>query len=517
MRRSQLWINVCLCLACLVRVWGIDFGLPYKFHPDEDKYIDPVLAWHTSGEMNLELINPPLFNYVLWAGYWLWFAVSPYNQTANWLTQSYVFARLWSFAFSMLTVALAYALGKRIYSRPAGLVAMILLAGLFLPAREAHFAVNDSAVTFFVLLGIYFSVRLLQKPSHLNYIMAGFIAGCAAAAKLTGGLVLAALLLAHFMQSKRNDRHLALSIGLMTLTFALISAHIFWRLPEYVEVINQHLLYGTSGYKGLQMAQSSGWLFYGEVLSWGIGWILVVLICLSLPQLFFYPHQLILVIFSILLFGFIGSQKIVFARFILPAVPPLIIFVAGQLVGLAQQWSTWQRHPRLIWGLTLVVLLAQPLASLVWFDHLLTLPDTREIATQWFTENVPAGTRVARESYSILPNTVFQDKEWPYDADNLSGSRQFKDGLEHYLNTGADILVVSNFTSGRHWENPAEETMRSAQLARLEAEATLLKTFNPYRTNTANWFYLDELYGPAGETIWRTRPGPLLKVYKLPR
>ena len=333
MRQPQLWIIVCLCLACLVRIWGIDFGLPYKFHPDEHKYVDAALSWHTTGEMELELINPPLFTYVLWAAYWLWFAVSPYQPTTDWLTQSYVFARLWSFAFSLLTVALTYSLGKRLYGRTAGLVAAILLSGLFLPAREAHFAVNDSATTFFVLLAIYFSVRLLQKPTRLMYLLAGLSVGCAAAAKLTGVVAIAPLLLAHFMQPKRSYRHLALSFGLMILIFTLISAHIFWQLPEFVAVISKHLLYGTSGYKGLQMTQTSGWLFYGWVLSWGMGWIMIVMIGLSLPGLFRDPRQLILVVFSILLFAYMGSQKIVFARFILPAIPPLLIFVAGQLTG----------------------------------------------------------------------------------------------------------------------------------------------------------------------------------------
>jgi hypothetical protein len=44
----------------------------------------------------------------------------------------------------------------------------------------------------------------------------------------------------------------------------------------------------------------------------------------------------------------------------------------------------------------------------------------------------------------------------------------------------------------------------------------LIKTFNPYQANYDGWFYLDELYGPAGETLSRTHPGPLLKVYRLP-
>ena len=92
-----------------------------------------------------------------------------------------MFARLWSVAFGMLTVALVYPLGKRLHNQKAGLVAMILMSGLFLPARESHFAVNDAAATFFVLLTIYFSLGLFRCRQWRSYVLTGVAAGLAAA------------------------------------------------------------------------------------------------------------------------------------------------------------------------------------------------------------------------------------------------------------------------------------------------------------------------------------------------
>ncbi len=68
LRHNRWLIIFFLWLAFGLRVWGLSFGLPYKFHPDEDKYVDAALAWHTAGQMDLELINPPLFTYILGAG-----------------------------------------------------------------------------------------------------------------------------------------------------------------------------------------------------------------------------------------------------------------------------------------------------------------------------------------------------------------------------------------------------------------------------------------------------------------
>jgi 4-amino-4-deoxy-L-arabinose transferase-like glycosyltransferase len=530
-RVSQIGAIFAIWLAFLLRVWGLDFGLPYEFHPDEHQYVNTALSWHTTGDLTLTFINPPLFTYVLSIAYWPWFVLSPFTPFAEWITTAYVYARLWSVAFGVLTVALAYALGTRIYNRQAGLLSMILLAGLFLPARESHFAVNDTAVTFFVLLAIYFSVILLQRGRLSVYLGTGVAIGLATAAKLTGGVVVIAFLLAHIsVVANRPEAFpkklfkgpqfgwLVAGLAVALATFLFLSSHVLWDLPRFVEAVTRHLQFGSEGYKGLQMSPSAGWVYYIFVLGWGMGWLMIVATVISVGLVFYRRHfqGMVVAIFPVTLFVYMGAQNIVFARFILPAIPPLVVLVAVGLVWSVGRRPAFQQYQPVLWPLIIMLLLAQPLANLVWFDHLLTLPDTREIATEWFSSEFPEDTVVTKESYSILSSTFFVTKRWPYKVLHLDERGANRNDVDYYLSHKTEIIALSNFTFERVRSNPLEEAARLEQLANLEKKATLIKTFSPYRQpDYRDWFYLDQLYGPASETLQRVRPGPLLKLYRL--
>lgn len=523
---------LCLWLAFWLRVWGLDFGLPHEFHPDEHQYVDIALTWHLNGQLDLGYINPPLFTYVLIGAYWLWFAVSPFVSSNEWISSAYVFARLWSVAFGLLTVALAYPLGKRLHNQKVGLVAMLLLAGLFLPARESHFAVNDTSVTFWVMLTTYLSLVLFQDRRWSNYVLAGLFVGLAAATKLTGGVAVLVLLVAHglglvkesvlswgrFLKTTEN-RRLGVSMLIAGATFLLVAGHIFGNLPRFFETINKHLQFGMEGYKGLQMTPATGWGFYTNVLGWGMGWLMSVFALIIVGIVFWrrYHPALIVAIFPVALFTYLGGQKILFARFILPALPPLVLLTALGVVWLADHWLFVRRHQTLFILLISLALLAQPLSNLLWFDHLLTLPDTRQIATQWFVEKFPEQTVVVKESYSILPNTFLVNKNWPYKVIQLDERGPTRNDIDYYVSHKTEVIALSNFTFDRRRADLEEEQSRQRLLAFLDEKAELIKIFDPYRpTYRGDWFYLDQLYGPAAETLERDSPGPLIKVYRLP-
>jgi len=530
---------LCLWLAFLLRIYGFDFGLPYHFHPDEDQHVDVALRWYTEGQLEPRLINPPLFTYVLTMAYGLWVAVSPIEPSPEWISAAYVFARLWSAIFGTLTVALMYALGKRLYNHKTGLLAMVLLAGLFLPARESHFAVNDTAVTFFALVAIYFSVGIFYQPQRASYLAAGIAVGLATATKFTAGLVVLTPIVAHLLMLTRSpgESHQTLLKSLLkwkryhNLWFSLLAAalafftvasfHIFQRFPQLVQIITWHLAQSDETYKGTAMAPASGWQFYINVFGWGLGWLMFMAIIIVLGAVIFYRYRpgLILAIFPLTLFLYMGSQKIVFARYMLPTVPPLVALVSVALVWAVTRRPFLSRHQRLFWSLIVGLLLIQPLTNLIWFDYLLTLPDTRELATEWFTGEISDGTLVAIEEYSILPGTVFWDNyNWPYEIFSLNNQEvQPKNEMGHYLARKTEVIALSNFTSGRIRTEPAIEQLRHDQLAFWDQEAILLKVFSPYQAgHDESWFYHDQIYGPAGETLQRVRPGPLITLYRLP-
>lgn len=226
---------------------------------------------------------------------------------------------------------------------------------------------------------------------------------------------------------------------------------------------------------------------------------------------------IIVSVLPLILFSFMGAQKLFTARYLLPAVPPLVALVAATLTQLEIRWNFFRLNRAVLWPIIVIVLVAQPLSNLIWFNHLLTLPNTQEIATQWFIKNFPSDTVVAKEAYSILPDTVYINKHWPYKVIALDTGDQTRKGPNHYLSHKTEIISVSNYRYGRIRQDPAAEETRLKQLEFLDEKAILIKEFNPYaRSGSEEWFYQDQLYGPAGETMQRFLPGPLIKVYELP-
>jgi 4-amino-4-deoxy-L-arabinose transferase-like glycosyltransferase len=519
---------ISLCLAFLLRIWGLDFGLPFAFHPDEHQYVDVALKWYEAGWFDVGFINPPLFTYVLVTVFWPWVTLSPVGLSSQWVSNAYYFARLWSVIFGILTIALAYPAGKLLRNRKTGLVALVLVAGLFLLGRESHFAVNDTAVTFFVFLAIYFCLCLYNRPRLSNYLLAGISIGLAISTKLTGGVVVLSLITAHLFVSNRNrvgfwpglrSSNLWLSISVIIITFFIIDSHIFWRWSQFIESIMEHLQFGVQGYKGLQMSPANGWIFYGGVLGWGMGWLMLLAAIAVMGYVIWRrdPQGIIVAISPLALFFLLGAQKNLFARFILPAVPPLVVLVALGLIWLERRWSLFQQKPKILWPLLVGILIFQPLTNLIWFDHLLTLPDTRQLATDWVIGQFSEDTVIARQGYSIFPTTLFLQNTWPYKMIYLDERGPTKDNIDHYLASKANLIAVSNFIFDRRRADNLEEEARLNQLAFLEEQATLVKEFNPYRNEAdSGWFYLDQLYGPAGETLIRVNPGPLIKIYRLP-
>jgi len=531
--RFRFIIITCLWLAFFLRVWGLDFGLPYSLHPDEHQYVDQALNWHTIGEMQVRIANPPLVKYGLILVFWAWLFLTPFQPSLEWVTNAYIFARLWSVAFGMLTIAVMYPLGKRLHSRKAGVLGVLLLTGLFLPARESHFAVNDTVLTFFALLAVYFSLKMFKPGGTKYYVMAGLAVGLAAGTKLTGAVTLSVLLAAHIftvlskpgvsikmMLRLKLHRNLWIAFLVFVATFLTISAPVFWRFANLVAEMLDLVELGTQSARGgVLMGPATGWQFYIDVLGWGIGWAMFMAALIALGYVFFkrWPEGIILSALPIMLFVFMGAQKLFTARYLLPAVPLLVALVAVGLAQLEIQWYFFRRHRAVLWPVIVVVLVAQPLSNLIWFDHLLTLPNTQQIATEWFVNNYPKDTVVVKEVYSILPDVVYINKHWPYKLIGLDTGDQTQNGLNHYLSHKTEIITVSNYRYGRVRQDPIADEIRLKQLELLDEKATLVKEFNPYvPSNPEAWFYQDQLYGPAGETLQRILPGPLIKIYELP-
>jgi hypothetical protein len=506
------------CVALGLRVWGIGFGLPRLYHPDEPAYVLQALAVGRGLPDGLTFANPPLFKYLLLAEYAADYGLQRLtggvrgqqdfiDQFRADPSQLYLIARLTSATFGALTAAAVLALGASVGAPRAGSIAGGLAAAAYLLARDSHFGVNDALVTLLVTLGLVFCVRVARGGRRADYALAGALAGLAFAAKYHGVALLVPLGVAHWVRpaASRRGANLvaALVAGLVSAMVAFPS--VVTETGRVLGDIYLHLyLDAVGGYDGLD--PEGGYVFYARVLAIGLGWPLLATTLVGLVFSIKTVNRPMLVVASlpIALVAVLGAQHLYFARFLLPAVPALIV-VAG--VALDQLFAL-----RPIVGLAAVALVGTPsLVDALRFDTLLTREDTRTLASDWIQTNLPAGALLAVDSAPLGP---------PLDGDSVhqalvaNESALFDLTPAEYRARGVEYVVVSSFTADVRAIDPAREARRQAFYAALAREASVVQQFRPYRGEHQPPFVYDQIYGPFNALEQLDRPGPTVTIYR---
>src|SRR3989338_8596200 len=73
--RERFAIGAILAAALLLRVWGINFGLPDLYHADDPIFVNHAMAYGT-GDFNPHFFKiPPLVSYLLFVVYTFYFLI----------------------------------------------------------------------------------------------------------------------------------------------------------------------------------------------------------------------------------------------------------------------------------------------------------------------------------------------------------------------------------------------------------------------------------------------------------
>lgn len=526
-----------LLLAFLLRVNGLGFGLPYLFHDDEHQYVEAGIAFLQGQQATIaelqKLNNPPLFKSVLGFFYVLYTRLLILNpkeiqgamDTQVWRTFFQYVGRFASASSSLLTVALLYALGKRLYGRKTGILGAFLLAVSFLHVSESHFAVNDAPLTFFAVASLYAGAGILVRRRWFDYLVTGFLIGLAAATKYTGLQLISVMLLAHWLCHRKTNfkrfdwllsPRLLSGLSMVPVGFALGApiALISWR--EMLRRIGRLAEYGRFGYHDLLMDPQGGWIFYLKTLAWGVGLLMFAAFVVTLVLALIYRSRIdfILMVFPLLLYVTMGYQKMFFARFILPALPPLILLVAAWIDRLSR--LSWKLRlgasNRAVLAALTIVLAVQPLAMSVWLGVILNRPDTREMATDWIRTNIPEGSVIYADTYAIAHKSVTGRVSLPYVQ--LRGLPFDYPGLlTYYRDRDVQFIMTSNYHTEPRYTDPAKEIGRKGWLTAL-SQLKLIQEFQPY-WRPSRRSSIDQRYGPTHETLLRQYPGPVVRIYAL--
>jgi hypothetical protein len=193
-RLTAVSLATLVVIGLVLRLIGIDYGLPAVYNPDEVAILNRALAF-AAGDLNPHnFVYPTLYFYALFAWEALAFA-------AGWVagvwdsvaafereffvdpTRLYLAGRALSALCGAATVWAVYRLGSRCYGRTAGVAAAALLAAAPIAVRDAHYVKHDVPVTLLIVLAITTTAGLVVDPERRRktrgWLLAGALAGVA--------------------------------------------------------------------------------------------------------------------------------------------------------------------------------------------------------------------------------------------------------------------------------------------------------------------------------------------------
>ena len=467
-KRTRICLAFIFLVAVGLRLWGIWFGLPFSFHPDEHHEVFRALELG-SGAFNFERTGKGGYFYVLFVEYGVLFVVlkvagvvSSAQDFARYFAADssnfYLIGRATTAVVGAINVILVYRLGARAYSVGAGLLAAVFLTVDFLNVEHSHFVTVDVPMTCLATAALLFAVRMATDGGPRDYIWAAFFASLATTTKFPAILLLFPLLVAHFYYVYRS--------GGMVRQFFL-SRYLWWAVVTFLVVlvvtnpgylVNPPLpdLFGggdvenAAGYElddegaELPPAPNLFW-FYITALAHSMGWPLLLVSFAGAAYALWRrtAADVLLLAFALIFYLALSGtgSELYYPRYILPVIVVLAL-LAGRLV--YEQWpQAGATIAKRALAVTLVVVLvALPAYRSIINNHLLTQPDTRALARQWFEEHIPPGSRVLIEGVKIEPTRLtvpLQDT-----AENLREYAQFyrtrEPGKTKYLNFKMQVL-----------------------------------------------------------------------------
>ena len=420
MGREILLAVLILILAAVLRFYGLDWDGGIGAHPDERYIVGVAESLRWPGRLNPFDVAPG-YSYGHLPLYLLAHVAGLFHYADPLLV-----GRALASLFDLGTVALTFALGRRVYGERVGLLAAAFVALMVSHVQQAHFYTADVPLAFFVLGTLLFAVRLAEGGRLHQALLAGAWAGLAVGTKFSATLLVLPLGAALMVSPApalpgrcwagqcrasrcwaRWKRGLAcggaaLAAFALTNPFALLAFPTFWRNVAEQGAIARGLL--DVPYTR-QFHATWPYLYpLVQQLRWGMGWPLGLVACIGLAWAVWRAvrepprrAEWVLLAWTVPCFAFAGALYAKFPRYLLPLAPLLALYAARLLADLLH------RQRRAASSLIYSFLIYSSLIySLLWCLAFASLYHSQHpwlAASEWFYDHARRGAIVAVEQW----------------------------------------------------------------------------------------------------------------------
>lgn len=419
MTRASIWTaGACAAAVALaLRLLGLQYGLPEVYNPDEVAIMARALGF-ARGSLNPEnFLYPTFYFYVLfgWVGVYLAAVLVTGGvssvaelQTLYYAnpTGLYTAGRLLGAVAGTACVGLVYRLGERLGDARTGIAAMVFLAVAPVAVVDSHYVKHDVFATLTVVLAYLAMTRVWPgreaKPSTRAVALAG--AACGVAFSTHYYTIFLALPLAWVVLLSQRHRGAA-HVARQLVVAGSASALLFFALSPFLLVepltawrditANREIVMDRAVAEGAFAPA----VRYLEIL-WqdALGLPVVVLAVAGLAWMFIVdPARAVLLLgFAVPFFLFI-SNTYPASRYLNPILPLMTVSAGWLLSRLAAQTRV---RAWVVYAVVVACAVPGAIASLhagLFFRE----TDTRTLALEWAEREIPAGSSVLVQPYSV--------------------------------------------------------------------------------------------------------------------
>ncbi len=408
-----------LLLSLGLNLWGICWGLPQGWHPDE--VVARASVMFDGRSLNHHYFAyGALHYYQVIAG-----AILPVRVAQKLIGRfdttfedglTLLLARFLSVLMAVGIVWCVYLIGKTLFSRRAGLWAALLLALSMGFVNLAHFATTEIPSMFWFTLSCLMSAYALKHRALRWYLLAGLCAGLSAAVKYIGGLSVLPLVAAHALAGERRPRRWLLSgIAMSGVGFVMGNPVVLFAFPEFLEGFVKESAYNTARGEGRLGRAFVPLITHRLVQALGLPLCLLSLagLAYSLWLAKTREHRATVgLVWAMVLpyYLVMGMQYAPAMRYIVPIIPILLV-LAGKL---AADWlaATAPLIRRSTVAVMTVVLGYSALYTIA--ADLSFVRDSRYLARDWVLHHVPEGASIEMTAYGPeLPRGRYQVAQRP--------------------------------------------------------------------------------------------------------
>lgn len=453
-------LAVLVLAAAALRFYGLDFGLPERYHPDEVPKVNALIQMRNNDSLNPRyFLHPSL---LLYLSYFLNSVFQALGFGGSFEQSAHLAGRTVSALAGTASVFLVGIIGRGMFSPLVGLCSAAMLAFFPLHVTCSRYMKEDALLLFFILLTLVGTLHAVRADRPRRLLWAGLFAGFAASSKYSGMLACLIVAAAPFLKSnsllRPDPKFLRWSFGALALMplgfvictpFSVLSPELFFTdfAREKRHMVRGHAL-AVDAWSQLWMYHLLRSVVPGVTLpsavcaGIGLGFLawkreLRGLLIIALVLLFYLPAEWVK-----------AKPAPQPERYILPCLPFLAI-AAGVVVERFRA-AGWRIAALIVAGATVLFPMARSLqlASELY-------QDTRTRAGNWMREHLPRGAKVLITYYPRY-SPEFETDEFDV-VTLMQGNLMRQLDLDNLRRSGAQYLVLSSLFYERYFDPPLPE------------------------------------------------------------